>query len=231
MQSEGVSSIALALRETNVIEDLGLWDNRIGSSGAEALSRLLSHCTSLRTLRLKFNPLKQQGEAMLAQGMQRNSTLRELDLRMCELGSAFSLAESLKQNTTLTELLLDQNEMPARAVAEVLKSLKTNKGIKRLDLSGNFISDKYALDMSMSLRYNTSLEVLGLATSKDTFTNRGAALMVDAANDSSCMKMLNLSQNNQIDGKVLPQPLSGLSVQLSATSRSPASRKKRLFWW
>ena len=75
---------------------------------------------------------------------------------------AQALAESLKINTTLRELLLEQNNIGAAGAEALAETLKTNSSLRTLWLGGNNIGAAGAEALGESLKINVTLENLFL---------------------------------------------------------------------
>ena len=133
-----------AVRQNNSLEELNLLSNEIGNAGCDAIATLLGdpNC-NLHTLNLEYNDaIAYEGATAIANGLARNSTLRELNLGnnsshghnhidpsvrdvfsrvLCDTSSINSIYFS---NHTLEELELSPQPLGTRLAA----LLKLNKG-------------------------------------------------------------------------------------------------------
>ena len=84
---EGASYIAEALRTTRALRKLNLWDNPIGDKGLHYMAEALTTNTTLTELSLGEcgqGITAESGQA-LTEKLQKNKTLRELDLSFNEV--------------------------------------------------------------------------------------------------------------------------------------------------
>ena len=71
------------------------------------------------------------------------------------------LADTIKNNSHLVELHLNNNNLQSSAVV-ILQALKENSNLKKLNLNSNNMSDKVVDDLADVIRNNTCLEELHL---------------------------------------------------------------------
>ncbi|XP_039718578.1 nucleotide-binding oligomerization domain-containing protein 1 isoform X2 [Pteropus medius] len=144
--SEGGKCLALAVKNSKSISEIGMWGNSIGDEGAKAFAEALRNHTSLTNLSLAFNGISTEGGKSLAQALQQNVSLRIFWLTKNELDDevAESLAEMLEVNQTLKHLWLIQNQITAKGIAQLADALRRNTGIVEICLNGNLIKPEEA---------------------------------------------------------------------------------------
>ena len=109
--TEGVVCIAEVLRNTRALRKLELSYNSIGGNGLQSISEALIHNTSLVKLDLRRCSLRitEENGPILTEMLQKNKTLRELDLSSnfaVSNSQAHFIIEGLKYNNTLKSLSL-----------------------------------------------------------------------------------------------------------------------------
>ena len=132
---KGARYIAEVLRATGAFGKLDLSDNSLGSEGLQSIVDAMITNTSLVELHLSncsLSVTKENGPT-LTQMLQRNKTLRELDLS-CNLDlsdrQASIIINGLKENTTLTTLNLDECKFTDEGIRFIQSSTSTCKIIK-----------------------------------------------------------------------------------------------------
>ncbi|XP_023565708.1 nucleotide-binding oligomerization domain-containing protein 1 isoform X2 [Octodon degus] len=144
--SEGGKRLALAVKSSTWICDIGMWGNQIGDEGAKAFAEALKNHPSLKFLSLAFNGISTEGGKSLAQALWHNTSLMTFWLTQNELNDevAESFAETLRVNQTLKHLWLIQNQITAKGTAQLAKALQDNTGIMEICLNGNLIKPEEA---------------------------------------------------------------------------------------
>ena len=109
--TEGVVCIAEVLQNTRALRKLELSYNSIGGNGLQSISEALIHNTSLVKLDLRRCSLRitEENGPILTEMLQKNKTLRELDLSSnfaVSNSQAHFIIEGLKYNNTLKSLSL-----------------------------------------------------------------------------------------------------------------------------
>ena len=70
-----------------------------------------------------------------------------------------ALAEALKTNTTLTDIILDNNKIGDEGAKAIAEALKTNTTLINLKLSTNIIGDEGANALAEALKTNTTTKL------------------------------------------------------------------------
>ena len=96
------------------------------------------------------------------------------------------MAEFLKSNTTLVELVLSNTRMTTSSAKKLLPALQENSHLQHLDLSHNWLNDSTAPVVIDVLRANSSLYTLDLSGNKSMkVTTGGRYLGWDSENRCS----------------------------------------------
>ncbi|XP_040500060.1 nucleotide-binding oligomerization domain-containing protein 1 isoform X2 [Ursus maritimus] len=134
------------LDECKGLTHLKLGENKITSEGGKCLALAVKNSKSIFEIGLAFNGISTEGGKSLAQALQHNTTLRIFWLTKNELNDevAESLAEMLKVNQTLKHLWLIQNQITAKGIAQLADALQRNTGIMEICLNGNLIKPEEA---------------------------------------------------------------------------------------
>ena len=216
-----------ALEINTTLTKLDLSDNAIGASGARFLSKAIKINASLTTLNLSGNKIIGQREpgsalrpyeiSMIPNSLRTGTcTLPEalkkldefstgMDETMDEYG-LFSLSESLKTNTSLTNLNLKGSNSLGDSIAPFYLSeiVKTNATLTTLNLRSNSLHDFGSKCLSLALKTNCTLTSLDLSDNFIDAQDLFEALKVNAA-----LTSLNLASNgiDDSDAKALSDVL------------------------
>jgi len=134
MNDGGVASILRALSngENRSVKDLRLGSNVAGTESAKAAGLAIGTNGSLLALDLARSSIKDDGASSIAAGLQSDTCrLQSLDLRWCGIytDGIVSLAQSLKVNSTLISLSLDDNNIKERGIDEIEEYLLNNESL------------------------------------------------------------------------------------------------------
>ena len=176
--------------------DLNGWF--LGPITAFEVSPELSSSNIVRLL-LANNRLGNEGGKAIAQGLEENVSVRELDLSENMLGqnAICSLGEMLNKNQTLVKLNLSRNDLTDPDVESLLKSLCGKTSLKELDLSHNILCDQFAEQLSNVLTTNFVLEKLSISSNQLEVT--GLQAMLPGLRDAQTLSDLNISWNYLYD--------------------------------
>ena len=105
-----------------------------------------------------------------------------------------SLAEQLKQNTTLKTLLLHRCGITSQSAERLSKALIVNKHVEELDISSNEIRDDGIQHLAHALRDNQGLRKLNLSCTG--FTSCSAETLANALAANNNLIELNISYNS-----------------------------------
>ena len=126
IRRDAVNSIARKLKHNAVVTLLDLSGNSLDDQLAGCLAASLGQNTALTEIALTENDITDDGAGFLAHMLRRNSTLRALHLDACLIGcdasrvhqhGVESLGEALDDNTTVTRITLEDNELSQHSAA------------------------------------------------------------------------------------------------------------------
>ena len=109
-------------------------------------------------------------------------------------GGAPALVEALKNNTTLTSLKLENNQIGNAEVNILVEAFKNNKTLTELTFALNYIGDEGAEASAGIIKYNKTLRTLKL--SNNQFCDDGAKALAKAFKNNTTLTDLDLSFNH-----------------------------------
>ena len=114
--------------------------------------------------RVLLHKVSKIGIPYIAQGLQQNSTLKELAIKNTSMTSseAMALSVMLIINETLTSVNLHGSQIGDDGAAHLAKALRKNKSLQKLVLSWCDITDAGLASLADALRVNNSLSELNL---------------------------------------------------------------------
>lgn len=126
----------------------------------------------------------------IATALVSNKAVTCLDLtRNKEYCALDTLADILQTNTTLTDLILKECEIGTKGSLKISEALKTNSALKRLDLSSNKIETEGMQGLAEALRINKSLSHLMIGGNGDNILTD----LFDAVKSHDTLTRLDLS--------------------------------------
>jgi hypothetical protein len=135
--SDHCRAICESLRENWHLREINLGDDDIyfDEACATALSDLLDSML-IQVLHFHCNQAANQGIAVLAHSLRRNSSLRELNLEDFEIGNKglLHLGDALVENSTLEILVLGENPFDQGSLTQFFQLLPRMEGLKKLSL-------------------------------------------------------------------------------------------------
>ena len=215
--ASGAQALSYALEVNTTLTKLDLSHNNIRVSGTQFLSKAIKINASLTTLNLSYNEILGEprhgsprrpyeitmipewiafswafvGKCTFPEALKKlGEFCTGMDETMDDYG-LFSLSESLKTNTTLTNLNLEGNGIDSLAAYYLSESLKTNATLTTLNLRGNGLYSFGSKCLSFALRTNDTLTSLDVQSTDIDVQALSEALKVNAA-----LTSLNLVSNN-----------------------------------
>jgi Ran GTPase-activating protein (RanGAP) involved in mRNA processing and transport len=167
---KGILEVALALKGNKTIQSLSLAATKIGNSGdgglavIGSLSDILKN-SPLGSLDLSFNMLGTQSLFFLYQYLQGKSTITQLNLSAVKvdyegLANITCLVATLPN---IKKLSLSDSSITEGRWTGLNRLIETRKTLTSLDLSYNPINIDSLKDMSVKLKFNTTLSNLKLS--------------------------------------------------------------------
>jgi hypothetical protein len=162
--SEIFRAFCESLRENTTLRYLSVRANGVCLDGVCATALRLDKM-SLLTLDLSYNTVTSCGIAALAQGLQGPCTLKELNLRACDLDDSqlIKLGEALTSNVSLEVLDVGDNDCSRNGASQFFELLPQMKGLKAvygLMILEDGVACTKAFGMALidGLRENTKLQ-------------------------------------------------------------------------
>ena len=149
------------------------------------------HC--FKKISLQFNSLTEEISEYLADVIQNNSDLTDLDLGYNMLGpSTVVVLQALKRNCKLKILNLCSNNMTGQVAEHLANVSKYNSGLKQLCLSDNDLKSS-AVVIFKALKENTEVE--GLYLQNNNMTGKVAEDLAKVIKNNYNLKKLSLENN------------------------------------
>ena len=160
------------------------------------LARVFGSGLELRDAFRGNQRLREVHIACLAEAVKVNTTLTQLVLSSNNIGDAgaASLAEAMKVNTTLTQLDLQHNNIGAAGAASLAEAMKVNTTLTQLVLWKNNIGDAGAASLAEAMKVNTTLTQLDLW--ENNIGDAGAASLAEAMKVNTTLTQLRLWEKN-----------------------------------
>lgn len=181
MSDESLSCLVHGLGDDSALTGLVVNHCTVGIKTTAALASLLTKNTALKTLCVtNIESLSDAGVALLADALEQNATLCELDFSYTNINdtNAARIADMLGKNTSLTQLSLDGCcDISAAGAVSLGGALARSASLRTLDLSWCDIGDEGAAALADGLKTNASLEELSLRGCY--ITDVGAAALAD----------------------------------------------------
>ncbi|KAK9836855.1 hypothetical protein WJX74_009592 [Apatococcus lobatus] len=133
MDHDSATLLAQSL-STSRLTHLSLWNVQLGNERARPILQALHANTHLLSLDLGSNQLGPEAGPMLSSLLGSNQTLQTLDLRLNRLGKSgiAAIAEGCMQNSSLRDLLLNNNGMPVFGLSDTKNTFKARKSAVNL---------------------------------------------------------------------------------------------------
>lgn len=199
--ASGAKALSDALEINTTLTKLDLTCNGVGTSEIRFLSKAIKINSSLTTLNLSCNEIGEQRQRSPPRPYEITMIPTLLELGRCTLPEAlkkidefftgmdetmddyglFSLSESLKTNTTLTNLDLGGNKIGSVTFFCLSELLKTNATLTTLNLEGTDLYDFGSKCLSLALRTNGTLTSLDLRGTSINAQALSEGLKVNAA--------------------------------------------------
>ena len=192
MTEQVAEDLANVIKSNPGLEELYLSDNNFKTSATTILQALQKNAL-LQKISLQFNSLTEEISEYLADVIQNNTDLKDLDLGYNMLGpSTVVVLQALKRNCKLKILNLCSNNMTGRVAEHLANVSKNNSGLKQLCLSDNDLKSS-AVVIFKALKENTELE--GLYLQNNNMTGKVAEDLAKLIKNNYNLKKLSLENN------------------------------------
>ncbi len=169
--TNGVTTIAQALKVNSTLQSLDLCFNEFGDVAVTAIAEALTTSSALQVLRKKISEnsigvcgAKGKVSKAWKYSLDVSSKLEKLSLSYNTIGKdgATAIAESLKFNSTLQALNLRSNEIGDDGILAIAETLHINSSLQTLNLGSTSFGDDGARALGKALETNSTLQTLDL---------------------------------------------------------------------
>jgi len=198
--------IIKSLQYNKTLTKLNLSGNyQLSTQFLNSLSKLFQlNRSSLKELILYFIKLTDKNGAMIIKSLETNQNLTKLDLSYNKhLSTQFSnsLSKLFQLNqSSLKELILNDIKLTDKNGAIIIKSLRNNKSLTKLDISWNRqLSTQFSNSLSKLFQFDqlqSSLKELILYDIK--LTDKNGAIIIKSLHNNKSLTKLDLSYNDQL---------------------------------
>ena len=160
------------------------------------LARTLGSVLRITVLDLSDNSFLENGDCItLAETIKYNSTVTQLDLSANGLGDGecTALAEAIKHNSTITQLDLSENDLCIGSCTALAEAIKHNSTITQLDLSRNGFGTGDCTTLAKAIKHNSTITQLDMSGNK--LGTGDATALAEAIKQNSTITRLDLSSN------------------------------------
>jgi len=194
-------AIAEPLGQNSTLTTLILSENNIGFDGAKAIANALEKNSTLKTLVLDYNDIGLNGAKAIAEALEKNSTLKTLILDNNDIGNkgAEEIGKALQNNSTLKTLVLNNNNINDYGVNQIVSALGKSI-LTTLYLGTNFITNIGATTIADALKTNRTLKKIDL--SYTDIDDDGVNVIVEALKTNTTIEEISFNANLKISPKI-----------------------------
>eukprot|EP00921_Rhytidocystis_pertsovi_P016587 GHVQ01026143.1.p1 GENE.GHVQ01026143.1~~GHVQ01026143.1.p1 ORF type:complete len:593 (+),score=90.61 GHVQ01026143.1:478-2256(+) len=156
---KGCQRLRTFLLDCGSIKSLELQANNITSEGLGILSDAIGSCSTLKSINLEWNPLRDDaGFHTFCKVISSHSCLEAANFRECQIGQlgAKHLAAAIQVNRSIKILDLSHNLIGVEGAISLLQALQDNPVITALDLTGNGVGYETIVAIERLLKRNQS---------------------------------------------------------------------------
>lgn len=143
--------VAVLMKNSITLKDLGLRDNQITDDGVQAVADGLSNNKHLTYISFRQNKITDAGAKYIAEALKTNTTLKELVLTINKISDKGieDIAYALFENSSLTDLSIHSNKYGDTAAMAIGHTLETNTTLQNVHLFAGMtrISKKVKSDL------------------------------------------------------------------------------------
>ena len=161
--------------------------------GIKSLSELVDVSSQLQTFCLHHNRIDNMDSAQrLSRSLRSHSSIDELHLNHCDLGSTPEMLLVILQSDT-DYINLDNNNIDSLGAVKIAEYLEGDPPIEVLSLGHNRLNDDDAILISQALKRNTNIKHIHLRS--NNFTSIGVKALLTCAFDSSSLNAISESNH------------------------------------
>ena len=160
------------------------------------LARTLGSVLRITVLDLSDNSFLENGDCItLAETIKYNSTVTQLDLSANGLGDGecTALAEAIKHNSTITQLDLSLNNLGDGGSIALSEAIKLNSAITQLDLYDNNLDAADCTALAEGIKHNSTITQLNLGGNR--VADGDCTALAEALKHNTTITQLDLSSN------------------------------------
>ena len=192
ISSEGMKKIVANIQNNGVLKKLDFSENYINDNGIKAVSNYLqSQSCKLQMLNLASNKITSTGARYIANAIEMNVTLQELDISYNDI-SDDGIEFISKRLRGLKELHISHINISDSGIRSIKDCLLNNCTLCVLDLSNNNITNDWVKIIAQSFQDNKTLKILDI--SKNKIDDEGIKYI-----RNHTLEKLNLSSNHITD--------------------------------
>ena len=177
INNNGAVNIAKAIQMNTTLHTLDMSDNEISDDEVIAISDCLKKNSSLEKLNLSKNEIKitNEGAKMIAEALQLNTTLKQLDLSINKIfdDGATAISNVLKSNITLQELNISHNNITNKGITKITEAIQINSTLQNINISKNHITTEGLLYLMEAVKNNCTLQVVNITHNINNVTRSG----------------------------------------------------------
>jgi Ran GTPase-activating protein (RanGAP) involved in mRNA processing and transport len=190
----GIVYIANGLEKNTALEWLRM--NRINEVGGKALASAIAINASLPLVQFILDGrdmITEDSRQAFIDMLRQNTSIETLNLSCTGMSVPF-LAEALQNNCTLKELNLNQCTLTPDMIKDVSKMLAVNHSLTSLNISSNPIGDDGVVHLAEDLKQNKTLEDLDISFCR--ITDAGVAPLAEALQVNNSLRELDVHGND-----------------------------------
>ena len=130
----------------------------------------------------------------IKEALQANTKLISLTLRNINNHGVISIAETIQVNTTLQNLDISSNNISDAEAIAISDSLKTNSSLVKLNISWNNITNEGAKKIAKAIQINLTLQNVNL--SRNHISMEGLLYFMQAVKNNCTLQVVNITHNN-----------------------------------
>ena len=189
LDATGISNIFRKLNISHLTK-INISNNAVGEQAAGDIGNFLSKNTKLKELDLSHNNLCAAGICNVCRKLHVNiSHLTKINISNNTIGvqAADDIGNFLSKNTELKELDLSYNNLDARGISNICRTLKISH-LTKINISNNAIGEQAADDIGNFLSKNTKLKELDISCNN----------LYESGIKTLCKRIANLSKLSKL---------------------------------
>ena len=196
ISDEVSDDVAVALFQSNSLEELDLSHNCVHAAGAIKIFRKMNLILHLSKFNISHNGITDKAADDLADVLSHNFGLTELDLsyNCLQATGASIICKRMNGLTNLLKLNISNNNITGEAAHDIATILSQNKSLEALDLSYNNLATSGTVQIFSSMKSLRSLTKLNVGSIG--MTDFAADDVTVVLNNITKLKELDLSHNN-----------------------------------